>query len=146
MGEPEDKGYTVKDRRYLHLSEAEKAKIREETAAAEAAQEAAAEEAFQEASEKAAAEAGKTAEEVPLPEITFSSLIFSLSSSAFVSLGAIPDPNSGKTEKNLSLAKQTIDLLSLLREKTRNNLTQEEENLFDHLLYDLRMSYVREIG
>jgi hypothetical protein len=146
MGEPEDKGYTVKDRRYLHLSEAEKAKIREETAAAEAAQEAAAAEAFQEASEKATAEAGKTAEEVPLPEITFSSLIFSLSSSAFVSLGAIPDPNSGKTEKNLSLAKQTIDLLSLLREKTRNNLTQEEENLFDHLLYDLRMSYVREIG
>ena len=52
----------------------------------------------------------------------------------------MPDPNTGKTEKNLPLAKQTIDLLGLLREKTRNNLDQEEENLFEHLLYDLRMS------
>ncbi len=45
-------------------------------------------------------------------------------------LGAYPDPNTGKTEKNLPLAKQTIDLLGVLREKTRNNLDQEEENLF----------------
>ena len=142
MGEDEDKGYTVEDRRYLHLSEEEKAKLREK----EGTKEAAAETAFQEASQKAAAEADKTAQEVPLPEITFSSLIFSLSSSAFVNLGAIPDPNTGKVEKNLPLVKQTIDLLVLLRDKTRNNLTQEEETLFDHLLYDLRMSYVREVG
>jgi len=146
MGEPEDKGYTVEDRRYLHLSEEEKAKLRETAATEEAVKEATAEEAFQEASQRAAAEAGEAAEEVPLPEITFSSFVFSLSSSALVSLGAIPDPNTGKMEKNLSLAKQTIDLLGLLREKTRNNLTEEEEYLFDHLLYDLRMSYVREVG
>jgi hypothetical protein len=145
MGEPEDKGYTVEDRRYLHLSEEEKAKLREKAGGKEAAK-AAAEEAFQEASQKAAAEADKTAQELPLPEITFSSLLFSLSSAAFVSLGAIPDPNTGKVEKNLPLVKQTIDLLGLLRDKTRNNLTQEEETLFDHLLYDLRMSYVREVG
>ena len=141
MSEPEDKGYTVEDRRYLHLSEEEKAKLREKAGAEEAA-----EEAFQEASHKAAAEADKTSQELPLPGITFSSLLFSLSSSAFVSLGAIPDPNTGKMEKNLALVKQTIDLLGLLRDKTRNNLTQEEEVLFDHLLYDLRMSYVREVG
>jgi hypothetical protein len=146
MSEPEDKGYTVKDRRYLHLSEEEKAKIRGEEAAAEASQAAATEEAFQEASQKAAAEAAKATHQVPLPEITFSSFIFSLSSSAFVSLGAIPDPNTGKMEKNLSMTKQTIDLLVLLREKTRNHLTPEEENLFDHLLYDLRMSYIKEVG
>ena len=146
MGEDEDKGYTVEDRRYLHLSEAEKAKAREKAGAEEVAKEAAAEEAFQEASQKAASEADKAAEEVPLPEITFSSLLFSLSSAAFVSLGAIPDPNTGKMEKNLPLVKQTIDLLGVLRDKTRNNLTQEEEALFDHLLYDLRMSYVREVG
>ena len=142
MGEDEDKGYTVEDRRYLHLSEAEKAKLREKAGAEEAA----AAEAFQEASHKAAAEADKASQELPLPQITFSSLLFSLSSAAFVSLGAIPDPNTGKTEKNLALVKQTIDLLGLLRDKTRNNLTQEEEVLFDHLLYDLRMSYVREVG
>lgn len=146
MGEPEDKGYTVEDRRYLHLSEEEKAKIREEVAAEEAAKETAAEAAFQEASQKAASEADRTAQESPFPGVTFSSFIFSLSSSAFVGLGAIPDPNTGKTEKNLPLVKQTIDLLGLLRDKTRNNLSQEEEILFDHLLYDLRMSYVREVG
>jgi hypothetical protein len=153
MGEPEEKGYTVKDRRYLHLSEEEKAKVREEEAAKEAAKEdskeatkeAAAEEAFQEASQKAAAEAAETTQ-VPLPEITFSSFIFSLSSSALVSLGTIPDPNTGKMEKNFPLAKQTIDLLGLLRDKTRNNMSQEEETLFDHLLYDLRMAYIKEVG
>jgi hypothetical protein len=146
MGDDEDKGYTVEDRRYLHLSEEEKAKAREKAGTEGAAKEAAAEEAFQEASQKAASEADKSAQELPLPEISFSSLLFSLSSSAFVSLGAIPDPNTGKVEKNLPLVKQTIDLLGLLRDKTRNNLTQEEEALFDHLLYDLRMSYVREVG
>jgi hypothetical protein len=146
MGEPEDKGYTVEDRRYLHLSEEEKAKLREKTKAEEETKEAGAEEAFQEASQKAAAEAGETSQEFPLPEITFSSLLFSLSSSAFVNLGAIPNPDTGKVEKNLPLVKQTIDLLGLLRDKTRNNLTAEEETLFDHLLYDLRMSYVREVG
>ena len=146
MGEPEDKGYTVKDRRYLHLSEEEKGKIRAEEAAEEAAKEAGAEEAFQEAFQKAAAEAAEATQEMPLPEITFSSFVFSLSSSALVSLGAIPDPNTGKMEKNLPMAKQTIDLLAILRDKTRNNLTQEEEILFDHLLYDLRMVYVKEVG
>jgi hypothetical protein len=145
MGEPEDKGYTVEDRRFLHLSEEEKAKVREE-AAKGAAKDAAAEEAFQEASQRAASTAGKTEEHQLLPDITFPSFIFSLSSTAFVSLGAIPNPETGKMEKNLPLAKQTIDLLGLLREKTRNNLTQEEDNLFDHLLYDLRMAYVREGG
>jgi len=142
MGEPEDKGYTVEDRRYLHLSEEEKAKVRGEATAKDAA----AEEAFQEAAQKAASAAGKTEELQLLPEITFPSFIFSLSSTAFVSLGAVPNPETGKIEKNLPLAKQTIDLLGLLREKTRNNLTPEEDNLFDHLLYDLRMAYVREVG
>ena len=70
----------------------------------------------------------------------------SLSSSAFVSLGQISDPLTGESVKNLPLAKQTIDLLGLLREKTRNNLTAEEENLFDHLLYDLRMAYIKEVS
>jgi hypothetical protein len=143
MAEDDDKGYTVEDRRYLHMSEAEKAKLRKQDGPEETAKEAAAEEAFQEASQKAAAEA---AQESPFPGVSFSSFIFSLSSSAFVGLGAIPDPNTGKVEKNLPLVKQTIDLLGMLREKTRNNLTQEEETLFDHLLYDLRMSYVREVG
>lgn len=145
MDEPEDKGYTIKDRRYLHMSEEEKAKAQEQKAQ-EAAKETAAKEAFQEAAQTAESEGGTGSQAMPLPEISFSSFLFSLSSSAFVGLGVIPDPQTGKAEKNLPLAKQTIDLLALLREKTRNNLSPEEEHLFDHLLYDLRMVYVREAG
>jgi hypothetical protein len=132
MSESEEKGYTVKDRRFHQLNEEEKAETRQ----AESPQE----KAFQEAAQKATA--GVTLG----PELTFSSLIFSLSSTAFMHLGALPDPNTGKTEKDLPLAKQTIDLLGVLREKTRNNLDQEEDNLFEHLLYDLRMAYIKEVG
>jgi hypothetical protein len=138
MSEEEDKGYTVKDRRFLHMSEEEKAKLQEDEAGKAASGE-----------EKAPEEeAGRSAPgpEVPLPEITFSSFLFSLSTAAFVNLGAVPDPATGGTEKNLPMAKQTIDLLGLLREKTRNNLSREEEDLFDHLLYDLRMRYIKETG
>jgi hypothetical protein len=132
MSETEDKGYTIKDRRFHQLSEEEKAEARK----TESDQK----QAFQEAAQKAAAGA------VPAPEITFASLILSLSSTAFMNLGALPDPNTGQTEKNLLLAKQTIDLLGVLREKTRNNLELDEQNLFDHLLYDLRMAYIKEVG
>ena len=136
MDEPEDKGYTVEDRRFLHKSEEEKAKIKEEeTARQESA--ATAEKAFKESAREAQGD-------TPMPEITFASFLISLSSSAFIHLGDIPDPVTGETKKDLPLAKQTIDLLGLLREKTRNNLQEDEEKLFDHLLYDLRMRFVRE--
>jgi len=138
MSETEEKGYTVKDRRFLHMSEAEKEAVREEEAG-----KATAAEKDKPQEEARDAESGP---EMPLPEITFSSFLFSLSTSAFVHLGALPDPVSGKTDRNLAMAKQTIDLLGLLREKTRNNLTREEEDLFDHLLYDLRMRYIKEAG
>ena len=128
----EDKGYTVEDRRYLHKSEEEKAKMREEEAAA------------RQTPEEAPEEAPEIAQEMPQPEITFTSFLISLSSSAFIHLGDIPDPATGETNQDLPLAKQTIDLLGLLREKTRNNLREEEEKLFDHLLYDLRMRYLKE--
>jgi Domain of unknown function (DUF1844) len=134
MEDSEDKGYTVKDRRFLHMSEEEKAKLQEEATAAQGE------------TPPEAAEAAGAGPEVPLPEISFPSFLVSLSSSAFISLGQIPDPHTGKQEKNLPLAKQTIDLLGVLREKTRNNLTTEEDNLFDHLLYDLRMAYIKEVG
>jgi hypothetical protein len=139
MAEEEDKGYTVKDRRFLHMSEEEKAAAQKEEEARKAG-DAEAEAPKEEAGGRAAGP------EMPFPEITFSSFLFSLSTSAFVHLGAVPDPGTGEADRNLPLAKQTIDLLGILREKTRNNLTQEEEDLFDHLLYDLRMRYIKEAG
>jgi hypothetical protein len=76
-----------------------------------------------------------------LPEIDFSTFLLSLGSSALVHLGDVPDDD-GATEPNLPLAKQTIDLLGLLQEKTRGNLDSGEEKLLAALLYDLRIKYV----
>ncbi len=93
----------------------------------------------------AAAEAQPSAgEETQLPEINFSTFVFSLSSSAFLHFGEIPDPSSGAKKKNLPMAKHTIDILGMLEEKTRGNLTSDEEQLFKNILYDLRMRYVKE--
>jgi len=79
----------------------------------------------------------------PLAEVNFSSFLLSLSSSSLLHLGEIADPQSGEKKKDLVLAKQSIDIISLLKDKTKGNLTQEEENLLDHLLYDLRMRFVK---
>lgn len=137
MADTENKGYTVTDRRFFSQSEEEKERLRQESRAAEQARE----------RQEAADAYNRTASQAEnaLPEITFSSFIISMASSVFMHLGDIPNPETGKTEKNLPLAKQTIDLLGLLRQKTQNNLTVEEEHLFDSLLYDLRLRYVKEV-
>jgi len=85
-------------------------------------------------------------EQEPLPEIDFSHFIFSLSTSALIQLGEVQDPFTQKTEKNLPLAKQTIDLIAMLKDKTKGNLTPEEEKIIESLLYDLRMRYVKASG
>ncbi len=81
-----------------------------------------------------------------LPKIDFSTFVLSINSSALVQLGLIEDPGSGQKTKNLPLAKQTIDLLAMLEEKTRGNLTGDEENILKNILYELRMLYVKEKG
>jgi hypothetical protein len=85
-------------------------------------------------------------QEVPLPEISFINLIFSLSTSALIQLGEIQDPITQQLAKNLPLAKQTIDLIGMLKEKTKGNLTSDEEKVLENLLYDLRMRYVKATG
>lgn len=76
--------------------------------------------------------------------IDFSTFILSLATSAQVHLGAIPNPATGKQEKDLALAKQTIDILGILEEKTKGNLSEQEGRLLQHLLFDLRMMYVEQ--
>ncbi len=83
-------------------------------------------------------------EEAQLPEVNFSTFIFSLSSSALLHFGEIPDPTTGAKKKNLPMAKHTIDIIAMLEEKTRSNLTSDEEQLMKNILYDLRMRYVKE--
>jgi len=79
-----------------------------------------------------------------LPEVTFSTFIISLNASALMHMGAIADPTTGKTAKNLPLAKQTIDIMAMLEKKTSGNLETDEAQMLKNILYDLRMIYVRE--
>jgi hypothetical protein len=134
--EIEGKGFVVRDRRRF-------------TDEGESKEEAVAEEEVErpetEISEEAEAKAEtiKKPEDAPLPEINFSTFIFSLNTSALLHLGEVPDPTTGKQQEDLPMATQTIDLIAMLEEKTRGNLTQDEENLMKHILYDLRLRYVQ---
>ncbi len=92
------------------------------------------------------AAAGKNRQGTQLPKIDFSMFIFSLNSSVLVNLGVLEDPVTRQKTKNLDAAKQTIDILAMLEEKTKGNLTNQEEEMLKHILYDLRMIYVREAG
>jgi uncharacterized protein DUF1844 len=80
--------------------------------------------------------------EKDLPEIDFATFVLSMASSALLHLGQMPDPDTQKTETNLPMAKQTIDILAMLQGKTRGNLSRDEEQLLENLLYDLRLKYV----
>jgi hypothetical protein len=86
----------------------------------------------------------KSESETQLPEINFVTFVLSLNASALVNLGLVEDPASNTKVKNLPLAKQTIDILGMLQEKTRGNLSADEENLIKHVLYELRMIYIKE--
>jgi len=77
-----------------------------------------------------------------LEPVTFSTFVLGLSTQALLHLGEIESPLAGKVERDLTAAKDIIDVLGILREKTRNNLEQAEERLLDSILYDLRMRYV----
>jgi hypothetical protein len=76
------------------------------------------------------------------PRIDFSTLLLSLASSAFYHLGDIADPNSGEKKVDLAAVRQTIDILVMLKEKTRGNLSEEEKKLIEQLIYELQMKYV----
>ena len=75
-------------------------------------------------------------------QVDFSTFIMSLTSSAFYHLGDMPDPSTGKKEVNLPAVQQTIDMLIMLREKTKGNLKEDEEKLVEQLIYELQVKYV----
>ena len=81
-----------------------------------------------------------------LPEIDFSTFVLSLSSSALVHLGEAPDPSSGQFDTQPHLAKQVIDILGMLQQKTKSGLDEEEQSLLCEMLYTLRMKYVSKVG
>jgi hypothetical protein len=118
-------GFTIKDRRAFDTE----GKVKEETK--------------EQGKEEGKAEDNKEREFTSLPEVNFSSFVLSLSSSILLHLGEIADPQSGEKKKDLPLAKQTIDIITLLKDKTKGNLTDDEQELLEHLLYDMRMRFVK---
>jgi hypothetical protein len=82
------------------------------------------------------------ADEPEAPSIDFNTFVLSLGTSGLAELNAEGEPN----VMSLALVKQTIDILAMLEEKTKGNLTGEEERLLGQLLFDLRVRYVRAAG
>ena len=76
------------------------------------------------------------------PEITFGTFVVGLSTQALVHLGEIPDPLSGQPSADLPAAQQLIDIIAILKEKTRGNLDHDEDTLLETILFELRMKYV----
>ena len=134
----EDKGFIIKDRRIFaqENQEIDKKEDKKESAKDEVKDQAQKETTPEERQEP----------EIHLPEINFATFIISLNASALMHLGALEDPASGKKVKNLAIGKQTIDILSMMEEKTRGNLSKEEESMLKNILYDLRIIYVKEKG
>ncbi len=80
----------------------------------------------------------------PLPEVTFSTFILSLASSTLMHLGEVPNPETGKKEKNIILAKHSVDLLNMLDDKLTNGLTADEKKLLQDVLYEVKIKYVQQ--
>ena len=135
----EGKGFVIKDRRSFD----EKGELREPAPEKEAAPD----RPTQAETPRGTGETeGRQADRPPLPEVNFTSLIFSLSSSALFHLGEVADPQTGEKKKDLPLAKHTIDTIAMLKEKTAGNLTDEESRFLDSVLSDIRWRYVKAVG
>jgi hypothetical protein len=146
----EEKGFVVKDRRFFteedKETEAGDEKAQTQPSTDEDAQSAPATEKTREPEAPEPSKTDASEEQPQFPEINFPTFIVSLNASALLHLGAIEDPTTGQKTKNLPMAKQTIDILSMLEEKTAGNLNNEEKNLLKNILYDLRLMYVKEKG
>ena len=127
-----DSGFVVKDKRLF--AESDKPRQKEEVKPSIAEEKSQP----QETPETAANQ------EADYPPINFTNFVFSLSTSAFFHFGDFPDAKGGKAQKNLPAAKQTIDILDMLHEKTKGNLDENENKLIQSVLYELKMRYVKE--
>ena len=124
----EEKGFVIKDKRNFDKA----GTLKNET--------------DEDAKKKEASKTEPPEEEIktpPLPEVNFTTLIFSLSSSALFHLGEVADPQAGENKKDLPLAKHTIDTIAMLKEKTEGNLTEEEQKFMESVLADLKWRYVK---
>jgi hypothetical protein len=138
--EKKEKGFVIKDRR--HFDESGSARGDDMVPTAEEKPPTTEEETKAPQDEAGAPDS----DDSPLPEVNFASFIFSLSTSAMYHFGDFPDPVTKEGKRNLPAAKQTIDILSILRTKTEGNLDENERELLDGVLYELRMRFVKEMA
>jgi len=129
----EGKGFTVQDRRRFSPETGEARQDAPEQTAPGAAAPA------------RDAEAARASQEEALPEINFSAFVISLSTQVLMNLGEIASPITGKVETDVLVAKQMIDILAMLKDKTRGNLNASEDRLIEDILFDLRMKYVEAV-
>lgn len=146
----EKKEFVVKDRRIFSQDSqddaSKEAAAQADPSPADETRAASSDEQRGETEKQAASQPDESESMPPLPEINFATFVVSLNASALLHLGAIEDPTTGETNKNLPMAKQTIDILSMMAEKTTGNLSSDEEKLLKNILYDLRIIYVKESG
>ena len=76
--------------------------------------------------------------------LLFTQLVLSFQAAAWQQLGKVPSIMTGKVERSLEMAKHSIDMLGMLEEKTKGNLTESENKYLRHVLYELRMNYLEE--
>jgi len=89
---------------------------------------------------------GTDKKEFVVPEASFTFFLSTIGMQAAIAMGDIPDPVDNKREDSLPQARFLIDTLGVLKEKTKNNLTKEENDLLESMLYELRMRYVQKTG
>ena len=87
-------------------------------------------------------EAEQTGEQDPSQGVNFASFLLSLATTGMVHLGEIPEPSSGQKMEDLEAARQMIDILGILKEKTEGNLSAEESHLLENVLYELRLKFM----
>ena len=134
----EDKGFTVQDRRRFSETGDSRDDAPSSIDVGESVQ--------AKSAESTSQSPGKAEEQqTALPEINFSTFVISLSTQALMHLGEIPNPLTGKVEADRPVAKQMIDIIGMLREKTRGNLNSGEYRLIEDILFDLRMKYVEAV-
>lgn len=135
-GKQEGKGFTVQDRRRFSpdTGEARNEAPEESRGGAESASQS-------EPKVDPAADSAQT----PLPEINFSTFVIGLSTQALMNLGEFANPLTGNVESDVAVAKQMIDILGMLKEKTAGNLNASENRLMEDILFDLRMKYVEAV-
>jgi hypothetical protein len=142
--EEKEKGFKVEDRRRFSSEGELKPEYQRDEPAAPAAPQTSTSSSSANATAEPRAAAPGVSSTPPAAdsEITFPAFLVGISTQALVHLGEIPDPNGEQAAINLPAAQQLIDIVGMLKEKTRGNLDREEAELIEGILFELRMKYV----